>query len=260
MNTLNRRTFLKTGGYLTIGFTLWGCNAPGRPAFIIEPGHGADAIDAWLQLSADGTIRILTGKIELGQGLKIVMQQVAGEELNTHPNNIEVIMADTGMTQNEGYTAGSRTAEKSAMTVRRAAAAARSHILQLAADHWSVAPDALTLRDGLISRSGATESLDFSTLLKDHTSFGTIPEQVSLKPKDEYEWIGKPLPHPDLEKIVRGEALFIQDLRFEHMVHARVLHPPIHGSQLIGLGKAIEEMPGVFKNGSGRLFCCSHCQ
>lgn len=255
---------MKTTGYLSIGFSLLGCTAKDSAtvatpaeAFSLEPAMGPlpgeDQIDAWLQVLEDGRVRILTGKMELGQGVTVVMQQVAGEELNMSPGRIEVVLADTGRTQNEGYTAGSRSVERSAMTVRRAAAAAREALLRLAADTWEVSTDQLSLREGIVERKDNAKRLSFAGLLKEKQLSQTIPADVSLKPKEQYQWVGRPIPHPDLEKIVRGEALYVQDMRLPGMVHARVCRPPAYGAQLEGWDKTVEQMPGVLKvveNGS----------
>src|SRR5690606_31484598 len=102
-------------------------------------------INAWLEVLENGNIRVLTGKMELGQGILTAIVQVAAEELNTDPAKVEIVMADTQRTPNEGYTAGSRSVETSAMAVRYAAAAAREKILELAAAMLKQKPESLYL-------------------------------------------------------------------------------------------------------------------
>ncbi|PHN03167.1 aldehyde dehydrogenase [Flavilitoribacter nigricans DSM 23189 = NBRC 102662] len=261
-----RREFLLKSGYLSIGFSLLGCTQGSNAATPTPLGEAADfsldpqmaplpdgsRIDAWLQVLENGQVRVLTGKMELGQGLKVVMQQVAGEELNIPPQRIDVLIADTGRTQNEGVTAGSRSVERSAMTVRRAAAAAREYMKQLAAKKWETDADALELTpEGVKNNSGTI--LSFTDLLAGQQLDTEIPQDVSLKPKDQYQWVGSPVPHPDLEKIVRGDAVYIQDMRLPEMVHARLVRPPVYDARLQSRDQAIERMPGVLQiveNGS----------
>lgn len=263
MKHIDRRDFILKSGYLSIGFSLLGCqpsNAnPEAPAptakFVLQTTDGpvpdGSRIDAWLRILEDGQVQILTGKMELGQGLKVVMQQVAGEELNIPPHQIAVVLADTGLTQNEGVTAGSRSVERSAMTVRRAAAAARQQLLQLAADHWEVDLTQLSLRESSVS-NGAT-SVSFRELLSGKQLSAAIPENVPLKPKEQYQWVGRPIPHPDLEKIVRGAAIYVQDIRLPEMVHARLVRPPVYHARLAEWERDLENEPGILKiveNGS----------
>ncbi|MCO6475200.1 MAG: xanthine dehydrogenase family protein molybdopterin-binding subunit [Phaeodactylibacter sp.] len=264
MQPIHRRQFLITTGYLSIGFTLFGCSPSTEEAsagsegdFTLEspagPLPGPSQIDAWLQVLEDGTVRVLTGKMELGQGLTVAIQQVAGEELNTSPGRVSVVLADTGRTPDEGITAGSRSMETSAMNVRRAAAAARERLLEMAAEAWGVEQNSLFLEEGHVKLRAKQEQLSFADLLKGRQLSAGIPKDISLKPKDQYQWVGRPVPHPDMEKMVRGEALYIQDMRLPEMAHARIVRPPVYGARLEGWDKAVEQMPGVLKiveNGS----------
>jgi CO/xanthine dehydrogenase Mo-binding subunit len=263
MPTINRRDFIQTTAGLSIGFTLFGCfpqqkeaavetaAAPSTlPARDIPEGS---QIDAWLQILEDGSVRVLTGKMELGQGLTVAMQQVAGEELNTPPEKIKIVLADTGLTQNEGYTAGSRSMERSAMQVRRAAAAAKALLISVAAEQWNLAAGQIEVKDGQVIRLDNNEKISFKDLLADRQLEGGIPDDVALKPKEQYEWVGEPIPHPDMEKIVRGEALYVQDMHFPGMVHARVVKPKVYGAQLSSRPQEVQQMPGVLQviqNGS----------
>lgn len=257
MKTLHRRQFLQASGYLSIGFVLFGCSpekqdvAEGSPEsyainFPGSPPPAEDRIDAWLHILDDSSIQIRTGRMELGQGLTVVMQQVAGEELTISPEHIQVQLADTALTPNEGYTAGSRGVSRGAMSVRQAAAAARQRLLELAAEQWQVDLAVLTLSNGQVTHSQTGKSISFGELLTNRQLSTTIPEEVILKPKAAYQWVGQSTPHPDIEKIVRGEAVFIQDMRLPGMVHARVVRPPHYQATLESFDKSsIEQMPGV---------------
>jgi nicotinate dehydrogenase subunit B len=263
MPSINRRHFIQTAAGLSIGFTLFGCVPQTKESSVASATSPStlpprdipegSQIDAWLQILEDGSVRVLTGKMELGQGLTVAMQQVAGEELNTPPEKIQIVLADTGLTQNEGYTAGSRSMERSAMQVRRAAAAAKAMLISVAAEQWSLPSEQIKLEDGQVVRLDNNKKISFKNLLADRQLEGSITEDVVLKPKDQYEWVGLPISHPDLEKMVRGEALYVQDLRFPGMVHARVVKPKVYGAQLSNWPEEVRQMPGVVKviqNGS----------
>jgi nicotinate dehydrogenase subunit B len=263
MPSINRRHFIQTAAGLSIGFTLFGCVPQTKESSVASATSPStlpprdipegSQIDAWLQILEDGSVRVLTGKMELGQGLTVAMQQVAGEELNTPPEKIKIVLADTGLTQNEGYTAGSRSMERSAMQVRRAAAAAKAMLISVAAEQWSLPSEQIQLEDGQVVRLDNNKKISFKNLLADRQLEGSITEDVVLKPKDQYEWVGRPISHPDLEKMVRGEALYVQDLRFPGMVHARVVKPKVYGAQLSNWPEEVRQMPGVVKviqNGS----------
>ena len=68
---------------------------------------------------------------------------VAAEELDMDLEKVEVHLAETGVTPNEGYTAGSGSIKNSAMSVRYAAATARTELLKLASTKLEVPRKAL---------------------------------------------------------------------------------------------------------------------
>ena len=64
-------------------------------------------LDGWIAIDEQGHVTVMTGKVELGQGLKTAIRQIAAEELELAPSAIAIVTADTARTANEGYTAGS---------------------------------------------------------------------------------------------------------------------------------------------------------
>ena len=62
-----------------------------------------------IHLGNDGTITVMAGKVELGQGARAELTQAAAEELRVAADQIQLIMADTALVPNDGVTAGSGT-------------------------------------------------------------------------------------------------------------------------------------------------------
>ena len=256
---VSRRDFLKGAGCLTIGFPLLGGQWPvghlpgALPAVFPEdalPGslQKQPRINAWLEILADGRVRVLTGKMELGQGIRTAIAQVAAEELDLDLGRVEVHLAETERTPHEGYTAGSGSIENSAMSVRYAAAAARQKLLTLAAQKLGEPADQLVVADGGVStRDG--KRLTFSEILAGRQIEDEVRLPVALKPKNSYRWVGKAIPRQDIERMVRGESTYVQDLRFPGMVHARVVRPAGYRARLLAFDRtALEkEFPGLLK-------------
>lgn len=262
---LSRRHFLKNTGMLVIGFSMFSrCTSGGEEA---PPAYGEPPeslpgslrehprIDSWLQVLEDGRVRVFTGKIELGQGIRIAIAQVAAEELNTPPERIEVHLAETDMTPNEGYTAGSRSIEQSAMSVRYAAAAANQQLRELAAEKLRARADQLALDDGKVRVLGNGAAMTFAEVLEGRQLEGEVPADVRPKAKEAYQWVGKPVSRNDLDEITRGKPLYVQDLRFPDMVHARVIHPAGYGARLLdfdeaGLRNSVDGILKIVRDGS----------
>jgi isoquinoline 1-oxidoreductase len=62
-------------------------------------GGGAGNIAARVHLGKDGTITVMTGKVEGGQGARAELSEAAAEELRVPVGRIQLVMADTGLVQ-----------------------------------------------------------------------------------------------------------------------------------------------------------------
>lgn len=255
---MNRRNFLKNTGCLAIGFSLSGSFIDAPSPMLQELPESIKRhpnINAWLEVLANGQVRIFTGKLELGQGISTAIAQVAAEELDLAMESVDIVLADTVRTPNEGYTVGSGSIEQSAIAVRFAAAAARNKLLELAAQQLNVPVDQLTMKEGTITTISGERSITFNQLLNGKQITDKIQAPVALKPKGSYKLVGKAIPRNDIKRMVRGESYYIQDLRFPGMVHASIVRPPAYEAKLLQLDeKALQKnIPGLLKtvvNGS----------
>ena len=139
-----RRGFIKGSGALIVSFSL--------TPYLISDGLAQDArlpgsfktspkLESWIRINGDGTVTIFTGKVELGQGLKTALSQMAAEELDLPVARFRVVTGDTGVTPNEGGTVGSQSIEQSGATIRQAAADVRVVLFELAAAKLKAPPN-----------------------------------------------------------------------------------------------------------------------
>src|ERR1700733_5299103 len=135
---ISRRSFCLAGGALVVSFPM--LMRPGTSHAALLPGSLSRApyLDAWIRIDAAGKITVFTGKVELGQGIKTAILQIAAEELQVPPLSIQLITADTNLTANEGYTAGSHSLQDSGTAVRNAAAQVRELLIETAAQRWQI--------------------------------------------------------------------------------------------------------------------------
>lgn len=261
----SRRKFLQNIGYISIGFPLLGMHFGEQDPIIADrvnyqgklPGSigGASKVNAWLQVLEDGRVMVYSGKVELGQGIRMAICQVAAEELDLELDQVEVHLAETGLTPDEGYTAGSGSVPNSAMSVRYAAATARQKLLEMASIKLKVPVEDLIFYNGMVKTKKGNQSLNFAEILEGAQIEMEVTVPVPVKVKLGYRYVGKPIPRKDIEKMVRAEELYIQDLRFPGMLHARVLRPRGYHSKLVSLDESglSTEVSGVIKtviNGS----------
>jgi len=254
----SRRDFLKTAGCLTIGFSLSALYPAGSTLPLQElPGslQRYPNIDAWLEVLANGSVRVFTGKLELGQGIRIAIAQVAAEELDLDIDKVSVSLAETGVTPNESYTAGSASIETSAMSVRYAAAAARQRLLQLAVPRLGSPVEELYMSEGLIHSKTGRRTLSFAEVLDGKKLDGEIRMPVPLKAKEAYRFSGKSVPRQDLSAMVNGGPIFVHDLHFPGMLHARIVRPPVYEGTLDNFSEKnvrskVPELQQIVVNGS----------
>ncbi|UDU81212.1 xanthine dehydrogenase family protein molybdopterin-binding subunit [Pseudomonas sp. HN2-3] len=203
-------------------------------------------LDAWIRVSAEG-ITVYTGKVELGTGVKTALLQIAAERLDVAPGAVNFLTADTALTPNEGYTAGSHTIFDSGTALFNAAAQVRQMLMESAARHWNVDVALLKTGDAIITApSGARMSYAEAVAGVDLHQYAQTRSPESSP--DQFKLIGHAIPRLDIPGKVTGTAAFVQDMRLPGMLHARVIRPPRPGSKLNGFDvHAIERLTGVVK-------------
>ncbi len=191
----------------------------------------------WIGFVPGKRVRLATGKVELGQGVLTALAQIAAEELAVDPARIDVVSGETGVTPEEGFTAGSQSIEASGGAIRLVAAELRARFLAAAALRLNCAPAALDIDDGTVLQDGAATALDYWSLAGavdfEAPATGTVPPRAP----GQFRYIGRPLPRRDLPGKLFGGG-FIHDLRPEPLRHARSLHRPWPGAALGPLDEA----------------------
>ncbi len=128
----SRRSIVK-GGALIVGFALTGkqTSASAQGADGAPRRLDAREVDAFLAVNGDGSVTVYCGKVDLGQGLRIAIPQIAAEELGIGIEKIRYIEGDTALTPNQGRTSGSTGIQRGGMQIRQAAATARKALIDL---------------------------------------------------------------------------------------------------------------------------------
>ena len=152
---LSRREFVKDAGGLLIGFSL--VDAAMLPRLLAAPADDAvlvptpGRLDGWLRIEKDETIRVFTGKAEIGMGVQTALSQIVAEELDAPFEHISFVMADTAITPDQGGVGGSTSVAQGGKPLRNAAATARLVLLQLASQRLGVPVEQLQVKNGVVS-------------------------------------------------------------------------------------------------------------
>jgi CO/xanthine dehydrogenase Mo-binding subunit len=143
----------KDGRGRGVGF---GTTDPGAPLASTSTVH----------VLADGSVVLLCGTVELGQGAKTVMSQIVAEELSVPLESVTIRPIDTAFTPFDRSTGSSRSTTVMGKAVELAGGDARGQIVELAAEHFECPEEAVTLKDGEASARG--KKISYGALIHKH--------------------------------------------------------------------------------------------
>ncbi|RME48813.1 MAG: xanthine dehydrogenase subunit D, partial [Chloroflexi bacterium] len=113
--------------------------------------------EAAVELNADGQITLHTATIEMGQGARTVLAQVAGQVLGVPASDIRVSRPDTTITPFDNRTTSSRSTYMMGSAVHLASEDLRRQVCELAAELLEARPADLVLADGRVFVAGSPE-------------------------------------------------------------------------------------------------------
>ncbi|MDE2637699.1 MAG: molybdopterin-dependent oxidoreductase [Chloroflexota bacterium] len=205
-------------------------------------------LDDWIEFNEDRTVTVYSGKVELGQGIRTALAQIAADELDIALERIRVGSADTARSPDEGSTAGSRSLETSGVAIRIAAAEARQHLLSLAFEQLdSLTPaDELRVADGVVADPQTGRSTNYWDLMAGRRFNRMISGAAKLKESAAYNFVGQSARRLDLLSKVTGGPSYVHDMDLPGMLHARVLRPPGYHARLVSFDReSIRALSGV---------------
>jgi isoquinoline 1-oxidoreductase len=249
---IDRRAFLKVlGGGLVILCLPRSSSAEPQQRGGRGPGAPVPReLAAWLHVAQDGTITAHTGKAEVGQNIRTSLAQAVADELRVPLESVSLVMADTARTPFDMGTFGSRSTPTMSPQLRRAAAAARSQLIDLAADRLKVDRDALDVADGKVAErdhgQGHGRSIGFGELTEGKELLRAIGDAEATTPPTQWKVAGKSAPKVDGRAFVTGKHEYTSDIKRPGMLRGKVLRPPSYGATIASLDTSkAEAMPGV---------------
>jgi carbon-monoxide dehydrogenase large subunit len=150
-----------------------------------------DYSSAVVKFNEDGTVVVLTGTPDVGQGSRTTLAQIAAEELGMKFEDIWVDLPDTDLSPVDLYGANAtRITYVAGNAVKAAAADAKDQILKRAAEKWSLKPECLEIIRGEVFERGNPEPLgDLHELIMEmHRPLG-----LTVIGKGSYHTTGVPL-------------------------------------------------------------------
>jgi CO/xanthine dehydrogenase Mo-binding subunit len=232
-SAINRRELLHSLG-VGVLFTVASRRASASTESKVSSEHEKPrpALSTRLHIAEDGTITLLTGKVECGQGIRTTLTQVAAEELRVPPSRIRLLMGDTGLVPDDGGTWGSLTTPQTVPVVRRACATMRELLIRFAADQSKVDFTSLKVADGYVSTPGGKAFSYLDLAGAGQLSAATDPAAPVTDPAD-WTVCGAPLPPVHAVALVTGTYRYSSDLKKPGMLHGKIVRPPNQNRRLV---------------------------
>ncbi len=217
-----------------------------------ESGRGGSGarvpndIGAWIHIDEDGVVTVFTGKVEMGQNIRTSLAQAVAEELHVPVSMIHLVMGDTDLTPFDMGTFGSRTTPTMAPQLRKAAAAAREVLIDLAAQQLSVDPASVKIVDARFVNHDKSKSLSLAEVAKGRKLLKVIPENISTTQPKDWTIAGTSVTKVDARDFVTGKHQYTSDIKREGLLYGKVVRPATFNAALITSDtKTAEGMPGV---------------
>ena len=173
----------------------------------------AQTLGARLHFADDGTVTLLTGKVDIGQGSRTLLTQCVAEELQIDPAKVRLIMGDTALVPDDGGTFASLTTPMTVPVVRQAAAAARKLL---------------------------------RTMKPAEAMLAQLPVNVDLIAPAAWKILGKPLNNVNGRAMVTGSLHYSSDIKVPGMLAGNAVRSDEHQAELVSFdAAAAEKIAGV---------------
>ncbi|WP_296705321.1 molybdopterin cofactor-binding domain-containing protein [Algoriphagus sp.] len=270
MKKWTRRAFISAGvlagGTVVIGIAIRPGNRSSKVAGLIAE-EGETVMNIWLKISPDNTVTAIIPHAEMGQGVHTTLAMMLADEMDADWSKVKFLEAPAdkeyaNFTLLKGFIAGNAdfpkfleesingvflTAVKSLnfqitggsasvrftgqQAMRIAGAAAKSMLLQAAAETWKVPVEELKAQNSIITHATSKKTATYAELA---TAAAKIkkPSHPKLKSQNEFTIMGTSRPRFDIPGKVTGEAQFGIDVVVPKMKYATIKSSPVFGAKV----------------------------
>jgi isoquinoline 1-oxidoreductase beta subunit len=193
--------------------------------------------NAWVRIEPDGSVVVVLGKTEMGQGVQTALPMILAEDLDADYESIRVEQASPGPDFLHLGTGGSTSVMTTWEPLREAGAAARTMLVAAAAERWGVSPDSCRTAGGVVTHPPTGRRLTYGELAGD-AARQPVPESPALQDRGEYTLVGTPVNRRNAADIVTGRAVYGLDVRLPGMLRAVVERAPAFGATVASFDAA----------------------
>jgi len=208
-------------------------------------------LSPFIRIGTDDRVILTVNKSEMGQGVYTSLPMLIAEELEVDWSRISIEAAPVGPEYCHAQwgdvqaTGGSTSVSSEWDRLRKQGAAARAMLVQAAAETWKVDPKSCGAENGFVVHRPTHRRLSYGQLAERAARIKP-PQDVPLKPPEDFKVIGKPMRRLDTPEKTSGEAIFGIDVKVPGMLTAVIARPPIFGGRARSVNaEKAKAMPGV---------------
>jgi CO/xanthine dehydrogenase Mo-binding subunit len=135
-------------------------------ACVIKAPLAPSISSALVRMHADGSVTLLAGTVEIGQGARTVLSQIVAEELALPLSWVRLALPEFGMSPYDQATSSSRSTTLVGLALQAAARDIRQQLFELAAEQLQVHIDHLALREGGVE--GPHGRVSYAEVIRQH--------------------------------------------------------------------------------------------
>ncbi len=247
---VNRRDFLRlsalASGGLMIGFYINSSGEAQAAESTSGPG-GSFAPNAFIRITPDSKITIVSKQPEIGQGIKTSLPMVIAEQLDVDWKDVTIEQADVHDRYGSQSAGGSTSTPNNYENFLRVGATARAVLVEAAAQTWGVPASECTTASGVVTHAKSKRSLKYGQLVAKAVTL-PVPDasKVALKDPKDFKLIGRRISGVDNTNLVTGKSLFGIDVRVPNMVYAVFEKCPAFAGKAVSANlDQVKALPGV---------------
>jgi isoquinoline 1-oxidoreductase beta subunit len=195
--------------------------------------------DMFVGVETDGTVWIVAHRSEMGTVIRTTLPLVVADELDADWKRVKIDQAIGDPRYGDQNTDGSHSVRSFFDVVRLSGATARLMLIRAAAQRWGVPATECQTDLHAVVHSSFGRRLGYGELA---TAASKLPvpkkEEVQLKSKSAWRYIGKGMTSYDLADLVTGKAVYGMDAHLDGMLFASIEHPPVLGGKIKAVDNA----------------------
>jgi isoquinoline 1-oxidoreductase beta subunit len=247
---LKRRDFLKTGAAIGGGLLLNLYVPDWAPARAAEASSKPVALNAFVHISSDDWVTVISNHSEMGQGIYTSLPMLIAEELEADWSKMRVESSPVEAVYNHTVfgimmTGGSTTTNSEYDRFRKMGAMARVMLIDAAAQGWGVDSGTCHAEKGFVVHAASKRRGSFGSLAEAASKIEP-PKDVPLKDPKDFRIIGKPKQRLDTPSKTNGSAQFGLDVYIPGLLTAVVARSPVFGGKVASFNAdKAKAVPGV---------------